>query len=412
MSPAEVELLSGDLLADLHRPQDPDSLLIYERFASLVVAFIREWRALWSLHADGLGGWTYYSRLRDDVSAEILKLPEVLRLNSNGASAREVLNARVLIYSFNPPQRKSVIDIDRTERSDWKPVAAPIKSPARQNSVVSLHRPLFIIAAPRSGSTLLFETLAKAPNIYTLGGEGHEWIEGLQQLRPFQSGQDSNRLLREHAVPEVRQLMLESLSTQLRDRDGRLLPESATIRMLEKTPKNALRIPFLSALFPDARFVFLWRDPQENIGSIIDAWRSGGWITYPQLPGWPGPWSLLLPPGWQTLKDAPLEQVATYQWRITNEVAIDDLSRIDGERWIAVRYSDLVANPRAAISRIMQFAELESDDVLGAALEQPLPLSRHTLTPPARDKWKVHEVALQPLLGEVAALERRLLQLE
>ena len=47
----------------------------------------------------------------------------------------------------------------------------------------------------------------------------------------------------------------------------------------------------------DARFIFLWRDPRENLGSIMDAWHAGGWVTYRALPGWDGPWSLLLPPG-------------------------------------------------------------------------------------------------------------------
>ena len=45
-------------------------------------------------------------------------------------------------------------------------------------------RPVFILAAPRSGSTLLFETLAHSTTLWTIGGEGHEIIEGIESLNP------------------------------------------------------------------------------------------------------------------------------------------------------------------------------------------------------------------------------------
>ena len=45
-------------------------------------------------------------------------------------------------------------------------------------------RPVIILAAPRSGSTLLFETLAAAKDAWTIGGESHHVIEGLQSLNP------------------------------------------------------------------------------------------------------------------------------------------------------------------------------------------------------------------------------------
>ena len=34
--------------------------------------------------------------------------------------------------------------------------------------------------------------------------------------------------------------------------------------MLEKTPKNSLRVPFLNAVFPQALFVYLYREPRES----------------------------------------------------------------------------------------------------------------------------------------------------
>ncbi|MDB5480941.1 MAG: hypothetical protein JWO83_1994, partial [Caulobacteraceae bacterium] len=40
-------------------------------------------------------------------------------------------------------------------------------------------RPIFIVSPPRSGSTLLFETLMKAPGLATVGGESHALMESI-----------------------------------------------------------------------------------------------------------------------------------------------------------------------------------------------------------------------------------------
>jgi hypothetical protein len=43
-------------------------------------------------------------------------------------------------------------------------------------------RPVFIVSSPRSGSTLLFETLARWRNVYTVGGESHGLIQTIDGL--------------------------------------------------------------------------------------------------------------------------------------------------------------------------------------------------------------------------------------
>ncbi|MBK7216095.1 MAG: sulfotransferase [Candidatus Promineofilum sp.] len=53
----------------------------------------------------------------------------------------------------------------------------------------------------------------------------------------------------------------------------RLAPPGHSIRLLEKTPENCLRLPFLQALFPDARVLFLVRDGRANVHSLLEGWR-------------------------------------------------------------------------------------------------------------------------------------------
>ncbi|MDQ7814072.1 sulfotransferase, partial [Brevundimonas sp.] len=283
--------------------------------------------------------------------------------------------------------------------------AAPVGRPVVRTP--DYDRPVIIVAAPRSGSTALFETLAVTPQLHNPGGEAHWLVEGFRMYLPGAPGVDSNRLTAAHLTPEVALAMKSRLAEKLVDASG-APADAESVRLLEKTPKNALRIPFFNALFPDARFVFLWREPEENISSIIDAWRAGGWVTYPQLPGWDGPWSLLLPPGWQALKGTPLPEIAAYQWATTNQTIMDDLEQIPADRRHVVRYSDFLADPAAVIRGVCGFAGLEFDPALAERTGGDLPPSRHTLTPPEAGKWKKNAAEIEPLIPGLKPLIDRL----
>ncbi len=257
---------------------------------------------------------------------------------------------------------------------------------------VRLDRPVFVVSSPRSGSSLLFETLARAPSVVTIGGESHLLIESIAPLHPAAHEWDSNRLLAPAATPAVVEQLASAFVAELRDRDG--TPVSAgPVRMLEKTPKNSLRVPFLAAAFPDAQFVYLYRDPRETVSSMLDAWRSGRFVTYPGLPGWKGdPWSLLLVPGWRELAGRPLAEVVTRQWATATSTLLDDLEELDPDRWCVASYDRLVADPQAEIERLCSFCGLDWDGDLSGEL----PLSRHTLDSPAPEKWRRNADELEP----------------
>lgn len=269
-------------------------------------------------------------------------------------------------------------------------------------------RPLIILAAPRSGSTLLFETLAEAPGLWTVGGESHQLIEGLKPLNPMFGAVDSNRLTAQHATPQMVQLLRRRFARPLRDREGRefiLNQQIPRLRFLEKTPKNALRQPFLEKIFPGARYLYLFRDPRPNISSMMEAWKSGRWVTYPRLPGWRGPpWSLLLPPGWQQLSGRPLPEICAFQWAAANRIILDDLEALPAERWMACDYAELSARPRDLVERVCAFADLGMDSRLEEHLAGPLPLSRFTQTPPDPEKWRRNESVIAPQMEGLEAV--------
>src|SRR5262249_8083738 len=155
------------------------------------------------------------------------------------------------------------------------------------------------------------------------------------------------------------------------------------------TSENCLRVPFLAAVFPTARFVFLHRDARQNVSSIIEAWRHDGFVNIPDLPGWNRrAWHLLLPEGWREFNDATHLELAAFQLAAANERVMNDLAAVPRSRWISVDYAELVASPEPAIRRICNFAELEIDAAVAAAVARPLPISSTTTSPPSSLKWR------------------------
>lgn len=408
MPPAEIEHLLRDLASEI-ASATPGAAGEHEvsLFRRMIAGVCQDWRQLWSLHADTDAGLPAYRRLAAFLHEETVRLGANLKMTVNGVAVPKVVLDRVVRF---------VIDDTVEAMGNGRLAPAPGVAPAqpapatRTRPAPRFDRPVFIVSAPRAGSTALFETLAQTPQLWTVGGEAHWLVEGLRQLVPGAPGVDSNRLTASHFHPGMEPPMLGALIDRMRDPSGRAVQDQTALRFLEKTPKNALRIPFFDRLFPDARFIYLWRDPAENISSIMEAWRAGRWKTYENLPGWDGPWSLLLPPGWQGLKGRPLAEVAAHQWSETNRIVMDDLSALAPNRRHVVRYADFARDPAAAIRDIAAFADIAFDTALEQRTASPLPASRYTLTPPKAEKWRANAAEIEPLLDGLSPLLRRMEQ--
>jgi hypothetical protein len=377
MPPAEVELLIRDLRAELVAlNSSPASTAQLSRYHALLDNFCKDWRQLYLLHGETESGRGELLNLRDGVRSASKELSEGLVARANRVSAHTVLDARVL--------RPMVV------------------------STVAVRRPVFIVAAPRSGSTLLYETLAANRGLSNLGGEAHWLVESISELQIGAPGVASNRLTAANLSSTAASRIVTAIADKLVDSDGHPAVLSPTTRLLEKTPKNSLRIPFFDGLFPDAQFIFLWREPRSNVSSIIEAWRSGNWKTYNGLDGFDGPWSLILPPDWPSMNGKPLEEIAAFQWETTNRMVLEDLALLPQRRWTSVSYDEFLSDPSATIERLCAFIDLDVDENLRRRLASPLPLSRYTYTPPARDKWENNAEQVERIMPQIESTWRRL----
>ncbi|WP_133501376.1 sulfotransferase family protein [Cognatilysobacter terrigena] len=377
-NPWEIESLIGGLIADVP-PQDA------QRVHAPLARFVRGWRGEWASADAGddarrRAAWIAETRAALD-EADARRIPM-----RNGLGFAEVLERHVL---------------EPLTRLDDAVTKCATSLAGRDPE---FDRPVFIVSPPRAGSTLLFETLAQAKGVVTIGDESHTLIEGLPSLAPAARNYQSNVLDACDATPAVAAALRTRFMDQLRDRDGHRVDGMSPVRMLEKTPKNALRIPFLRAVFPEARFIYLHRDPHQVIASMIESWTSGRFNTYPTLPGWSGPpWSLLLVPGWRELVGRSLADVVGHQWATTVQTMLDDLAALPSDRVLGVDYATLLANPDAELRRICAWAGFEWD----RSLEGELPLSRYTMSKPDASKWRRHQADVAAQLAPRAGLVAR-----
>lgn len=352
-----------------------------------LLTFVRDWHGLWSACGERRDDWPRYRALLDAARDDLLALgtQEVKLTNTIG------LMAALEAWVFN------VALADRRSNADPETRQRPAALPATRRDPV-FERPVFIVSPPRSGSTMLFETLARAPRLFTIGDESHQLIEGLPQLTPESRGFDSNRLLADDVTPVVAEALRRRFYEALRDRESSRPSPGLAVRMLEKTPKNSLRLPFLARVFPEAQFIYLYRDPRQVLSSMIEAWTTGRFRTYPQLPDWTGAqWSLLLVPGWRELIGRPLHEIVAAQWNAATRLLLDDLEALPVERRTVARYDALVAEPAAEIRRLCEATGLDWDQA-GVQLR----LSRYTVSPPDADKWRRHSAEIEAILPALA----------
>jgi uncharacterized protein (TIGR03032 family) len=399
MSPWELERLAADVVFD-GLGETADHAADEAALRRSLVAFTRQWRAVWARYGPTPAGLDVFKALRDSADRAIARFEGKIPL-ANGVDAVGAVRQLLLRPALNP----ELMGNGLSSRPATPRPQASAAGRGRRPRPSRFDRPIFIVAPPRSGTSLLFETLSLSPSVRTIDGESHREFESIPHLHPANRGWDSNRLGPADARPRVVERLEANLMEKLQDRAGNPVPTEATgLRLLEKTPKNALRVPFLDAAFPDALFIYIYREPQEALSSMIAAWESGRFRTYPDLPGWDGPtWSLVLTPEWRNLKGKELPEIVAEQWRMSSEILLRDLERLPPERWSVVGYHNFLADTQAEVERLCRFAEIDWD----VDLSDPLPLSRHTLTPPRPDKWKQHAVELDSVLPRTAAAAER-----
>lgn len=295
-----------------------------------------------------------------------------------------------------------------------------------------LQRPVFVVGSPRSGTTLLQNLLCRDPDVYKLGREGRfiwhrlggqeltgvfpspdriareylselycgdrPWTDAEQrrwarrcasQGTPAQYLDLPHELLLELATgeegPFAASVQTETAPFTLPPLDATWATETAgPVRMVDKDTGHCWRLPQLGKAFPDAKFIFVVREPLNVVRSLVAGWRHPTWFfTYRMdvdlriggysdaLPWGRRWWNFNLFPGWEQLVDARIEEVGARQWSAAiAAMAEHGLPLVDEGRAMVISFERIVEAPHAALGDIARFTDLNANAITAGGLDK------------------------------------------
>lgn len=122
-------------------------------------------------------------------------------------------------------------------------------------------RPLIIIGAGRSGTNILRDTLTRIPGYATWDCDEINLV-----WRHGNIGIPHDMFGTQEARPEVQRYIQNAFASFQR--------KSGAATVVEKTCANSLRVPFIDAIFPEARYLYIVRDGRDVALSAAQRWTA------------------------------------------------------------------------------------------------------------------------------------------
>lgn len=234
-----------------------------------------------------------------------------------------------------------------------------------------------LIGAARSGTKFLRDLLGTSPQVGVVPYDvNYIW-------RYRNENYQDDALPVDRADEAVRDYISSSLRRQARRRGSGII-------LLEKTVSNTLRVPFVNAVLPEARFVHLVRNGRDVVESAYRMWqqrpdwryliqkarvfpisnyRYAVWYLSNMLSGTMSGksgvrvWGPRYPGIESDVKSRELIEVCAAQWAKSVEYATRDLSSIDPGRVLTIHYETLLSD-EDKVAEIARFAGITDVDTV------------------------------------------------
>jgi Sulfotransferase family len=234
-----------------------------------------------------------------------------------------------------------------------------------------MQKPIIILGAARSGTKILRDVLGASEFIKTVPYDvSYIWRHGNESqlddaLSERQAGPAQKVFIRKHLCRLAK------------------LTESENAHLLEKTVGNTLRVDFVNAIFPDAKYIHLIRDGRAVSESAMRMWnappdyrqllvklksmpfgnaRYGAWFARNFIKGLASGrqggrvWGPRYPGIFEDESALPLSEVCAKQWAHSISYTRASLDKLDPGRVFEMRYEDFVRQPQ----RILDLADFLS----------------------------------------------------
>lgn len=216
----------------------------------------------------------------------------------------------------------------------------------------SCEQPVFVVGAPRSGTTLLRSMLDAHPNICC-----PTWETGVfDRLGPMLKGDMNKPRGREaNFFAFERRELVAWIRRAVDDLMGHLTASSGKSRWGEKTPAHVFQMDAIHEVYPQAQFLHIVRDGRDVVRSLQNVnWAPGN-----------ARWSVR-------------------RW-IHSVQAGRGFGRGLGPRlYCEIRYEDLLDEPRPQLERVCEF------------LGEPFAEQMLEFDKPQNNSWGIEQPALQP----------------
>lgn len=259
------------------------------------------------------------------------------------------------------------------------------------------YKPVIIVGAPRSGTSLLQKIIRENPVFVSVARESdviwnpyihpetNNWRqEGFvdRQLGP----EDIALILEEYGNKALsakvwtswsRSRIMESASLSGIARRvypyadnvltvvRKILPDRRRdLRLVDKSVHFGLWLDAVNKVFPDALYIHITRNGRDCVRSMMNGWLDPDRFNTYLLPenlrtGGNRYWCFPMPARWQTYLELPLAERVAHQWVDIQTSIINGLDAARQEnRYLQIRLEDLVGAPANNIRRISDYIEL------------------------------------------------------
>ena len=284
-------------------------------------------------------------------------------------------------------------------------------------SETALRSPVFMVGCMRSATTLLAKLLDRSPGIVHCPFElKHIW-SGVGNV-PMASAKTRDTVCPELHETDAKPGQAERLARAFIEEMGKVSDgKRADAVFLNKNPHLCNKLPFVNALFPDARFIWIHRPLAAVVASIKRLFadvqrRQETWHYWPEPSGVgrasrpPSPevharcWHAVhqrdFPGGFDPQRVFPggnIQFIAEY-WLESNRAVASFLATLPSHRWIEVEEDALISDPQAQVARCLMM------------LGQPIGVSHDAsaaIEPPRNQEWKsLLSEQEQTILGDFA----------